>query len=208
MFPKNFLVLTNTNYVIVGETQSDTRSKYYSFEYGNGDGVIDFLTPSKALKTEFASYFSMKNGFVVNIKNYDTNFEYVVKSSKGRVKRYGQQIVVLDLKPNQSATVTVTTKRFSYPDGVATFIGYSQQEALKANFGPVKSLSNGFYTQITNYSNAYKWVASSTYGKVSISSTGLVKVTGLSKGKSATVKITTTRIGYTTVISSFKGSAE
>ena len=51
------------------------------------------------------------------------------------------------------------------------------------------------------------WVKSATAGTVSISSSGLITVTGLTSGQSATVTVTTTRTGYDNGSSQVSGSA-
>ena len=50
--------------------------------------------------------------------------------------------------------------------------------------------------QLNNYDPAYTWGVSTTAGVVSISGTGLVTVTGLGPGQSASVTVTTSRTGY------------
>jgi hypothetical protein len=56
--------------------------------------------------------------------------------------------------------------------------------------------SNGFTVQVTNYDAAFDWSVGTTAGTVSINETGLITVTGLSSGQSATVTVGTSRLGY------------
>ncbi len=69
-------------------------------------------------------------------------------------------------------------------------------QALNAQFGPVTSKVGGFTVPVTNYNGEYTWTVTASAGEVSISDTGLITVTGLSSGKSATVTVGTTREGY------------
>lgn len=78
---------------------------------------------------------------------------------------------------------------------------------LSAFFGSVTSTNNGFTVQVTNYDSSYTWSVSTTSGSVSINSSGLITVTGLSSNSSATVTVTTSKSGYTTVQSSISGTA-
>jgi len=68
--------------------------------------------------------------------------------------------------------------------------------ALSPTFGTPSSTADGFTVQISNFSTDYAWGKSTTAGTVSISSSGLITVTGLTSGQSATVTVTTTRTGY------------
>jgi len=68
--------------------------------------------------------------------------------------------------------------------------------ALSPTFGTPSSTADGFTVQISNFSTDYTWGKSTTAGTVSISSSGLITVTGLTSGQSATVTVTTTRTGY------------
>ena len=66
---------------------------------------------------------------------------------------------------------------------------------------------DGFTAQV-NYDRNYTWTVKATSGTVTITNTGLVRVTGLTGlGKSSTVTITTSRAGYTTVITSITGKS-
>jgi len=56
--------------------------------------------------------------------------------------------------------------------------------------------ADGFTVQVSNYDAAYTWAVTTTVGSATISNTGLVTVTGLTPGQSATVTVTTTRRGY------------
>jgi titin len=79
--------------------------------------------------------------------------------------------------------------------------------ALTPTFGSPTSTADGFTVQISNYSTDYAWGNSTTAGAVSISSSGLITVTGLASGQSTTLTITTTRAGYNSDSAQISGSA-
>ena len=99
--------------------------------------------------------------------------------------------------PSESATVTVTTTRTGYNNGSAQVSGSAATgSGLTPTFGTPSATADGFTVQISNYSTDYTWGKSTNAGTVSISSSGLITVTGLTSGQSATVTVTTTRTGY------------
>lgn len=75
-------------------------------------------------------------------------------------------------------------------------------------FSSVTTAANGFTVTVTNYNATYTWAVSVTApATVTISSTGLITVTGLSgQGTPATVTVTTSRTGYTTQSASITGT--
>jgi hypothetical protein len=60
---------------------------------------------------------------------------------------------------------------------------------------------------VTNYNASFTWNASSSAGGAEISETGLVTVTGLAAEQSATVTISTTRVGFASGAGDVSGSA-
>ena len=68
--------------------------------------------------------------------------------------------------------------------------------ALSPTFGTPSSTADGFTVQVSNYNADYAWTVSTTAGSATISNSGLVTVTGLTSGQSATVTLNTTRTGY------------
>lgn len=84
--------------------------------------------------------------------------------------------------------------------------------ALVPTFGSVTSNATGFTFQISNYNSSYNWTTSVSSPSqpgagATISGTGLVTVSGMSAGASATVTISNTRTGYNTGSSSVAGSS-
>jgi hypothetical protein len=79
--------------------------------------------------------------------------------------------------------------------------------ALTATFGATASTTDGFTVQVSNYNADYAWTVTTTAGSANISNSGLVTVTGLTSGQSATVTVTATRTGYDNGSAQVNGSA-
>ena len=79
--------------------------------------------------------------------------------------------------------------------------------ALTPTLGSPTSTADGFTAQVSNYDGAYTWAVSTTAGSATINGSGLVTVTGLNPGESATVTVTTTRDGYESGSATVTGSA-
>ena len=88
-------------------------------------------------------------------------------------------------------------------DGIDDFV----EAAPAITFGTPSSTADGFTLQVTNYDSAFVWSVTTSVGFVSISDSGLVTVTGLTSGQSATVTVSTTRTGYTNGSAQVSGSA-
>jgi secreted trypsin-like serine protease len=78
---------------------------------------------------------------------------------------------------------------------------------LTPTFGSVNSQSAGYTVQVSNYDPSYSWAASTSSGSASISSSGLITVTSLASGSSASVSVVTTKDGYLQGSGSITGSA-
>ena len=105
---------------------------------------------------------------------------------------------VQDSAGNDAATLSAT----SVTNNVGVITG------LTPTFAVIVTLNTGFTVSVSNYDANYTWAVSVTApATVTISSTGLITVTGLSgQGTPATVTVTTTRTGYTTQTSSVSGT--
>ena len=88
-------------------------------------------------------------------------------------------------------------------DGIDDFV----EAAPAITFGTPSSTADGFTLQVSNYSADYAWTVTTTAGSSTISNSGLVTVTDLTPGQSATVTVTTTRTGYTNGSAQVSGSA-
>ena len=79
--------------------------------------------------------------------------------------------------------------------------------ALIPNFDVPIATADGFTVAVNNYDADYTWAASTNAGSASIDSNGLITVTGLNPGQSATVTVTTNRTGYASGTADVSGNA-
>jgi titin len=71
----------------------------------------------------------------------------------------------------------------------------------------VSSTDDGFTVQVSNYDAEFTWDVATTGGSVSINDTGLITVTGLGAGESATVTVTASRVGFNEESAEVTGNA-
>jgi titin len=165
---------------------------------GGSADVSGTATTGAALTSTFASPSSTADGFTVQVSNHDSDYTYAATTTAGSVSISNAGLVtVTGLTPGQSATVTITTSRTGYAGGSADVSGTATTgAALTSTFASPSSTADGFTVQVSNHDSDYTYAATTTAGSVSISNAGLVTVTGLTPGQSATVTITTSRTGY------------
>jgi titin len=87
--------------------------------------------------------------------------------------------------------------------------GQSLNPALTPTFSILPlSQAGGFTLRVSNYNSFYTWSVSTNAGSASIDSTGLISVSGLAPGQSATVTVRSTRAGYESGSLSVSGQAD
>jgi len=78
---------------------------------------------------------------------------------------------------------------------------------LTPTFSSPNSYTGGFTVAVSNYSASYSWSVVASAGSVSINSSGLITVTGLSSGAQSVITVTTSRTGYTSGTGAVVGMA-
>jgi len=191
----------------------ETDDGYCLLAVSDGTGFSN-NEPLSPLIPSFGSPNSQSGGFTVQVNNYDGNFSWGTSTTAGSVSMSSSGLVtVTGLSSGASATVTVTTNRSGYATGTASTTGQASNPGsdnlggLTPSFGSPSSQTGGFTVQITNYDSAYSWSQSTNRGSVTRSSNGLLTVSGLSAGQSATVTVTTSRSGYNNASNSVTGQA-
>jgi titin len=147
----------------------------------------------------------------VNVTNYDKNYVFTSSITAGRVtagKINGTTIplTVTGLNPGQSATLTMTTTRDTYTNGVTTVASSALLAGLKPTLSTPVQTANGFTVNVTNYDPNYVFTrAFDPAGGTAAVSVGAANgatlpltITGLTPGQSRTIVVTATRAGYTT----------
>ena len=79
--------------------------------------------------------------------------------------------------------------------------------SLTPTFAALTSTADGFTVQVSNYDAEFTWDVATTAGSASINGTGLITVTGLGAGQSATVTVTASRAGFNDGEAEVTGSA-
>jgi hypothetical protein len=175
--------------------------------------VVTFTLPtSLALNPTFSSVTPTSEGFTFQITNYSSNYNWqasispIIDLPQVAISNSGL-VSVTDLTPGSSATITIRTNRIGSTDtGSASITGstIALLPALVPTFSAVTSNSSGFTFQITNYNPSYYWRGDfyddysgiGRYSTIEVNSTGLVTVTGMTRGTSATIRVSNTRSGY------------
>jgi hypothetical protein len=212
IYPLDILALENSSYVLAGVSNNSGKFKGYTYQSWDIENAaisfekINLLANSPTIGT----VQSDADGFKTSISNYDSLFKYIVTTTRGTVSISKTGLIAVSkLLPGESAEVTISTSRTGYDEGSSKVSGTSLiGVGLTPKFGSVTKTTSGFTAQITNYSNQFKWSVSTSSGKVSINKAGLITVTGLTKGKSATVTVSTTRTGYNSGNSKVTGSSK
>ena len=141
------------------------------------------------------------DGFTATIDNYDGDFNWDPTSTLGsaEVKSVGgvHKLVVTGVAPDTDVSATVNTTRHNYDNGTATTSSRSLKAAFIATLQNPSRLSGGFTVEIAGYTSRYTWSATVTpSGTATINDQGLVRVTGLQPGQSATLRVMSDRPGY------------
>jgi hypothetical protein len=134
------------------------------------------------------------DGFSFTITNPNLTAAYSVTTTAGLVVLSGTTFTVTGLAASLSAEVTLITERSGYTTKTATFTGRALGAGADlAVSSPLRTL-DGYTFTLTNFDNVFTWGATSTAGAVTIGN-GLVTVTGLNAGQSATVTIVAAKVG-------------
>jgi len=179
-------------------TISTSRAGYYS----GTASITGSSTPGTGLAPVFSAATSTSSGFTLNITNYDSAFTFNVTTSAGTISKGTPTgstlpITVSGLTAGQSATVTASIVRSGYSTLSGTAVGSAITGiGLNPVFGATISNAAGFTAAMTNYDSKFTYAASTTAGTASVSTAGVVSVTGLTPGTSATVTVRTSRTGY------------
>jgi hypothetical protein len=115
-------------------------------------------------------------------------------------------VTYITSQDNSSASLYVIDVTITGDSGSSS--SSSSSAGLTPLFSSGSSLDGRYTVQVSNYDSAYTYAVTSTAGQASISSTGLVTVTGLSKDQSVSVTVTTTRTGYDSATGSVSGRSQ
>ena len=144
------------------------------------------------------------NSIQIQISNYDSAYAWrAVSSSETATSTVNSSglVTISNLAPAESSTVSIYSTRANFETGTSTS---STISTLALGLTPIfdtntaTSTSDGFRINISNYSSSYIWNATSSResSTATVSDTGTVTVSGLAPGTSSTVRVSTSRSGY------------
>jgi titin len=203
--PLTVTKLANTASATV--TVSTSRSGYMQAT----DSVTAAALPGAPLNATFSSAVRTADGFTVNVTNYDKNYVFTPSITAGKVtagKVNGAIIplTVTGLTPGQGATVTMTTTRDTFSNGVTNIQSAALSTGLKPTLSTPVPTANGFTVNVTNYDPNFVFAPAfdPTGGSAAFAvgaangATLPLTITGLTPGQARTIVVTATRAGYTT----------
>jgi len=169
--------------------------------YADGVSYIRASTLNPGLIPIFGASVQALNGFSVRLTNYDAAYTWRVTTSSGTATISSSGIVsVVGLASGASAVIEVTTSRTGYFEVLASATGYAAiGTAVTPKFALTNSKATGFTVQISNFDTGFAWSGSGVNGEtVTVSSSGLVTVTGVAPLATSVVTILVSKSGYVT----------
>jgi titin len=169
--------------------------------YLTGQGSISASSQLPARTPSFGQVTRTADGFSFSIMNVSSLWTWDATASAGSASVSTSGLVtVTGLSPSESATVTVTSSRNLYATGSANLTATALPPALSParvpTFGSPIAFPGGFMVPITNYSALWEWSVTPSAGSATVASNGLIIVSGLDAGVSATVAVSSARSGF------------
>lgn len=153
------------------------------------------LPLNDALVPSFEMVSQGLNTVTIQVSNYDPAFTWAIDYSSfgnASIDENGL-ITVTDLDPGTPVTLFVSTTRYGYRNGQAQYDFVTTAEAAIPEIPEYIPTADGFTVRILNYVNFLDWSATTDAGTATIDSNGLVTVTGLSIGQTATLMVSTSQ---------------
>ncbi len=142
------------------------------------------------------------DGFTVDVIDPDPNVTYTATVSSGTVTVQvidgSVTVVVTGLEPAETATVTVEASRAGFTTRTTDAIGTAWSVGITPTTGPVDRNAVGFTFAITNLDPDAEYLLTATAGVANMDQDGIVTVTGLEPGQTATVTIYVAKSAATT----------
>jgi titin len=205
-------VATFTNLGVSGSTGST-----YVVTYSYGSLAIETQTVTvsagASLTPNIGSIASTPAGFAFQINNFTNLFRWDLRVSGDTTTAQlalspTGLVSVSGISTGSSATVSITTSRAGYLSGTASVTATALRPSIKPTFGSVIQTSSGFKVQIRNFDSSYTFSASASNGAfATVSSSGLVTVTGLVAGATSIATVTSSRTNYASVSAQIAGAS-
>ena len=153
-----------------------------------------------ALIPEFSgTYYSTLDGITLQISNYDPLYTWAVSSNIGFAEIDSEgKITVSSFPAGTSLSLKVSTSRGNNLEGNnnITFSPLMLSPVPTADATTFKQLQNSAQFNLSNYDSDFTYTVSSSSGIATIDSSGLIRVTNLEPGASASVSVITSAKGY------------
>jgi subtilisin-like proprotein convertase family protein len=200
------------------------RLKDNSLPNDGEDNVVETY-PTTAAPSESLSAFegeSTLGTWILSVSDFQTEDSGQLESwgitvvsrspqSEGTGSATQSPITIGGLVNGEEYACTVTPVAAGWPGESVSFERAtptgSTDSSLTPSFAAPVATSDGFTVQVSNYDDNYSWAVTSTAGSASINTSGLVTLTGLTPGQSATATVTTTRAGVDDGSADVTGSA-
>ena len=132
-------------------------------------------------------------------------------ASEGTASGASSPLVVEGLINGETYDCRVTPFTEGWPGESVSFppaipVG-ADGNSLTPTFAALTSTADGFTVQVSNYDAEFTWDVATTAGSVIINGAGLISVSGLGAGQSATVTVTALRAGFNDGEAEVTGSA-
>jgi serine protease len=176
--------------VVVTATDSTGASATSSFTWTVTGGVaLTGLTPT------FAAPVATATGFTAKVSNYSASYTWTCVATVGSctVSTAGT-VTVTGVSGGVASTATVTTTRSGYTNGTGQVTATALFAAVNPTLTAVRTGTTLVVT-ITNYNNTFAYTATTTRGSGTIS-LGVITITGVTAGRTATVTVKNTKAGY------------
>ena len=153
--PELLYLKNGTLFAFVNYSSNPTASLY----------VYNIETLRAKRQPSWSNYQETMGGFTLQITNHDPEFSYSATSNAGKARINASGfIAITGLRPDQSATVTVTTTRTGYASGAGLFTGRSQAAPMLPTNKPTVTVSDELITcTIGSYSATPTSVAFSLF---------------------------------------------
>lgn len=134
---------------------------------------------------------NLSDGFVWQVTNFDRMLKYSFETPPGISASIDDSgmIEVHGYPSGTNVSLKIRASHSPYADAVVELKSKTTGESYVPSLGGSVSTHTGFYIPITNYRDTVNYSVTSTSGKVSINSDGVISVTGISPGASATVTL-------------------
>ncbi|MEI7550081.1 MAG: fibronectin type III domain-containing protein [Actinomycetes bacterium] len=203
------------SFINLGVSGTTGATYVVTFTYGSLVAVTQNVTVSAgaSLTPTIGAIASTPAGFAFQIDNFTNLFRWDLRVSGGNSAAQlalspTGLVSVSGLTVGSSASVSLATSRAGYLSGTATVTATALRPSIKPTFGSIIQTTTGFKVQIKNYDSSYTFSASASNGAfATVSSSGLVTVTGLVSGATSIATVTSSRTNYAAVSAQIAGSS-